>query len=575
MLPGIDQGGGTGGLDTKRLVITVLLVTVGWMGFQWLFPSTPAPAAATASADAGPAAPSNVASATPATADGTPSAVAPAVGDDSAPEEHRTISADVAAASQADKISVRGGYRAELTSKGAQLSGFQLDGYKDAKNVNEIDLANADEAGARMLALRSRGNSDVQLAADASYRVVSSDEHKVVFERATASGVVITRTFTFDPARFAFTDEVALKNTAASKKTALLDLVMTAQERTGERDEGGFLSFSSTPDALAGACKVDGKRESFTNQKVEKEEKKFPGKVDYVALDRHYFLGAVIFNGDAERCRAQSYSHVAAGAAVKGMQLVVEQSPIEIAPGETKVIKHDAYFGPKQVGLLTAYGHDLGENINFSWFAAICRPILLVLVKLDGFTGNFGLAIILLTLALNAVTFPLTQKSYVSMQKVKKFKPQIDELQKKYGHDRTLLGQKQMELYQKEGVNPLAGCFPMLITMPIWFALYRTLSQAVELYQQPFAFGILDLTQPDHLLFGIPLLPLIVGGLMFFQTWLQPPPSDQPQMKYMMWFMPFMFTFMMLQMASGLSIYMIANSLTRMAQQLYIKRKYK
>jgi len=162
------------------------------------------------------------------------------------------------------------------------------------------------------------------------------------------------------------------------------------------------------------------------------------------------------------------------------------------------------------------------------------------------------------------------------MQKVKKLKPQIDELQKKYGADRTAMSQKQMELYQKEHVNPLAGCLPVLITMPIWFALYRTLSQAVELYQQPFGIGIYDLTQPDHLLpFGISLLPLIVGGLMFFQTWLQPPPDDQPQMKYMMWFMPFMFTFMMLQMASGLSIYMIANSMTRMAQQFYIKRKYK
>jgi YidC/Oxa1 family membrane protein insertase len=132
-----------------------------------------------------------------------------------------------------------------------------------------------------------------------------------------------------------------------------------------------------------------------------------------------------------------------------------------------------------------------------------------------------------------------------------------------------------MELYKNENVNPLAGCFPMLITMPIWFALYRTLSQAVELYQQPFFLGIHDLTQPDALMFGFPFLPLIVGGLMFFQTWLQPPPADQPQMKYMMWFMPFMFTFMMLKMASGLSIYMISNSLMRMAQQLYIKRKYK
>jgi len=206
--------------------------------------------------------------------------------------------------------------------------------------------------------------------------------------------------------------------------------------------------------------------------------------------------------------------------------------------------------------------------------------MLWVLVKLYQYLGNFGVAIILLTLLMKIITFPLTQKSYVSMQQIKKIKPEIDELTKKYGNDRTLLSQKQMELYKTKGISPLAGCLPVVVQMPIWFVLYRTLSQAVELYQQPFAaapwtLGILDLTQPDALLpFGISLLPLIVGALMLFQTWLQPPPSDQPQMKYMMWGMPVFFSFLMLSMASGLSIYMITNSLLTMAQQLYIKKKY-
>jgi YidC/Oxa1 family membrane protein insertase len=132
-----------------------------------------------------------------------------------------------------------------------------------------------------------------------------------------------------------------------------------------------------------------------------------------------------------------------------------------------------------------------------------------------------------------------------------------------------------MELYQGQGINPMAGCLPLLVQMPIWFALYRTLSQAVELYQQPFYFGIFDLTQPDMLLpFGLSFLPLVVGALMLWQTWLQPPPEDQPQMKYVMWGMPVMFTFLMLSMASGLSLYMITNSMLSMAQQYYIKRKY-
>jgi YidC/Oxa1 family membrane protein insertase len=569
LLPGLEPQGP----DTKRLLVTVTLVTAMWMGFQFLLPAPPvnttAPPAATTTAPQ-PAGPSHAA------AIGVPTA------DDALPEEKRVVTVDVASAIKAARpeelVAVNGGYRAEVTSKGAQISAFQLDGYNNTRSADavrkglepaHIDLSAAEERGARLFALQSRGG-DVQLAADAAYRVVSSDDKAVVFERTTPSGVVITRTYAFDADRFGFTHELVLKNTSDGKKTALLDVVLTGQERSGERDEGGL--FAATPDALAGACRVHESREHFTSKEIEDEPKRFAGNVDYAALDRHYFLAAVVFDAvPTERCVVQPFKQGDA----YGMQIHVEQAPVDLAPGEVKSFKHKAYFGPKQVGLLESFGHDLGENIDFGWFGVISRPMLWVLVKLYGYTGNFGIAIILLTLLMKILTFPLTQKSYVSMQQVRKLKPDIDALQKKYGADRTTLGQKQMELYKERGINPLAGCFPVLIQMPIWFALYRTLSQAVELYQQPFFGGITNLTQPDMLLpFGISFLPLIVGALMLGQTFLQPPPDDQPQMKYMMWFMPFMFTFLMLSMASGLSIYMITNSILTMAQQIYIKKKY-
>lgn len=602
LLPTLEPNGG-GGPDTKRLLVTVSLVTAMWMGFQYLMPSsTPKdPNAATATADAGPAAgvPNGAISPTANTPSGAVGIGAPS-GDDALPEETRVVTADVAGAAGAaagdGKIEtsegrtvqgVKGGYRAEVTSIGAQLLSFQLDGYADAQKTKAagklvpIELASAEDRGARLFALRSRGG-DVDLAANARYRVVSADEHSVVFERATSSGVTITRTYTFDPKRFAFTHDLVLKNDSDAKKTALLEVVLTGEERAGERDEGGM--FAATPDALAGACRVKESREHFTSKKVEDEPKIYVGNVDYAALDRHYFLAAIVTDAvPTERCTVQPFMHPSNGTIVDGkpapnahgFQVAVEQAAIELAPGEVKSLKHMAYFGPKQVGLLEEFSHDLGENIDFGWFGVISRPMLWVLVKLHGYTGNYGIAIILLTLMMKILTFPLTQKSYVSMQQVKKLKPEIDVLQKKYGHDRATMGQKQMDLYKEKGINPLAGCFPVLVQMPIWFALYRTLSQAVELYQQPFAIGIIDLTRPDMLLpFGISLLPLIVGALMLGQTFLQPPPDDQPQMKYMMWFMPFMFTFLMLGMASGLSIYMITNSLLTMAQQFYIKRRY-
>jgi YidC/Oxa1 family membrane protein insertase len=162
---------------------------------------------------------------------------------------------------------------------------------------------------------------------------------------------------------------------------------------------------------------------------------------------------------------------------------------------------------------------------------------------------------------------------------MKDLKPELDKLKEKYGHDQRMMMEKQQAFFTEKGVNPMAnlmGCLPMFISMPIWIALYRMLSTSVELYQQPFQLvpGILDLTLPDTIVFGYPLLPFIVCGLMLVSALQQPPPEDQPQMKYVMYGMPVMFLFIMFNMASGLSIYMITNSLLRMAQSWYIKVKH-
>jgi YidC/Oxa1 family membrane protein insertase len=196
--------------------------------------------------------------------------------------------------------------------------------------------------------------------------------------------------------------------------------------------------------------------------------------------------------------------------------------------------------------------------------------MLWVLMQNYGFIGNFGLAIILLTLIVKLITFPLTQKSYVSMQQMKTVAPELKALQKKYAHDRQLQGQKQMELYREKGINPMAGCLPMFIQMPIWIALYRTLWGSVELYQQPFVGWLIDLTLPDPLY----ILPVAMGVTMAIQTAFQPAPEDQPQMKYIMWGMPVFLTFIMLNLPAGLSLYMLTNNLLTILQQAYIKKKY-
>ena len=156
------------------------------------------------------------------------------------------------------------------------------------------------------------------------------------------------------------------------------------------------------------------------------------------------------------------------------------------------------------------------------------------------------------------------------MQQMKKIAPEMKELQKKYSHDRAMLGQKQMELYREKGINPMAGCLPMLIQMPIWFALYQMLWNSVELYQQPFGLWIMDLTRPDPYY----VLPVVMGVSMLIQQAFQPTMEDQPQMKYVMWAMPIFLTFIMLKLPAGLSLYIFTNNILTIFQQVYIKRRY-
>jgi YidC/Oxa1 family membrane protein insertase len=192
-------------------------------------------------------------------------------------------------------------------------------------------------------------------------------------------------------------------------------------------------------------------------------------------------------------------------------------------------------------------------------------------VQIYIFVGNYGLAIILITCVIKLLTYPLTKKSFSSQAEMKKLQPKLAELTKKYGHDRTLLGQKQMELYKSHGINPLAGCLPLLIQLPIWFAFFQMLRNSVELYDQPFYFWIKDLTKPDEYV----VLPILMGISMLIQQAFNPPPTDQPHMKYVMWFMPIFLTIIMLNMPSGLSLYILTNNLLTIGQQVIMKKRSK
>jgi len=211
----------------------------------------------------------------------------------------------------------------------------------------------------------------------------------------------------------------------------------------------------------------------------------------------------------------------------------------------------------------------LKEAVDFGVLSFICYPMLWLLKEFYNWVGNYGIAIIFLTIVVKIILLPLTQKSMKSMREMAKLKPLMEELKKKYGDDKQRMNQEMMNLYKMHKINPLGGCFPMLLQMPIWIALYQMLYSSIELYQTAFITGwIDDLSYRDPYF----IMPIVLGLAMFLQQKLSPTSVDTQQAKMMMYGMPIFFTFIMLYLPSGLVLYIFVNSLLSIGHQLLYNR---
>lgn len=248
---------------------------------------------------------------------------------------------------------------------------------------------------------------------------------------------------------------------------------------------------------------------------------------------------------------------------------ITGKANLKLNPGAREEITFSIFAGPKEYALLKSYGKKLEKSINFGIFSFIAIPMLQFLNIINGVVHNFGLAIILLTLAIKIVTFPLTQKSMVSMKKMSTLQPKMQALREKYKGDKELLNKANMELYKQEGVNPLGGCLPMLLQIPIFFALYKTLLLAIELQGAPFMLWIADLSLKDPYY----ITPVLMGATMFLQQKMTPSTVTDPLQKKIFTYMPLVFTFLFLTFPAGLVIYWLTNNVLTIAQQYVINKK--
>lgn len=283
----------------------------------------------------------------------------------------------------------------------------------------------------------------------------------------------------------------------------------------------------------------------------------------WVAILQHYFVSAWI---PENKKGNQLYSLTPGNNVVIGLV----QPTVTVAPGEEKEFQAQLYVGPKNQKVLRgiAKGLDLTIDYGFLWW--IGQPIFAIMKFLHSIVGNWGVAIILVTLVVKLFLFPLSNAQYRSFGKMRKLQPKMQALKERYGDDRQKMGQETMKLYKKEGVNPLGGCLPVLIQMPVFFALYWVLFESVEIRQAPFIFWIQDLSLKDPYF----VLPLLMGLSMWITQKMQPAAANMdPMQQKIMQFMPVVMTFFFLFFPAGLVLYWVVNNVLTIIQQTYVNKK--
>ncbi len=465
-------------------------------------------------------------------------------------------------------------YTVQISENGAVLKSLILKKYretveKDApfKELISKDLIN----GVGRTWLKNQNGNQILKAV---YHAETSSEHVEIKENQTisflwvsADGITIEKEYRFSPDSYLIGLNLTIKNGTG---LPLVDaLVLSIEKKFPE--EGSRYGFVG-PSAL-----INNKLEQIKTKKL-KDQDTFEGKVNWIALQDRYFLESVIpENSDDAKLRVLEQAD-----GVLESRLITQMENID--PGQSKQFLFDLYFGPKSMNVLRSMDNKLDKAINFGMFDILAKPCLWLMNFVYGFIPNYGIAIIILTLITKLLLWPLGNKSYKSMGEMKKIQPLMAELREKYKDDKKKMNQELMGLYKVYKINPMGGCLPMVVQMPIFFALYRMLYEAIELRHAPFFMWINDLSAPDRLMhfgfsipfmqppYGIPVLTIIMGGTMFLQQKLTPTPGDPAQAKMMM-FMPIIFTVIFINFSSGLVLYWLINNILSIAQQHYIQKK--
>ncbi len=469
-------------------------------------------------------------------------------------------------------------YIVELNSRGAGIDRWSLREYEEGpKNDRRPVVLTTGEAPFATALVTSFPELNRGDLAQAVFDVVESDDSSVVFS-LERKGVTVRKTYEFEAESYTFRVRVDVENESDEviAPRFAIDWPAHARDTADFREQAlGVLHEGSVERELIQGLGKLGFFGSFTGGAPEKVLT-FAGETDWAGFDTMYFLGAILPDVPAEA----SARFVAVEPGVQGVaQLFFE--PVVLQPGQSATRGFRGYVGPKEVDRLVEVGSGTVNAIDFgwSWVGPMTRFFSWMLRALYSIIPNYGVAIVILTVLVRLVTAPLMAKQMRSMEGMRGLQPKIKEIQEKFKDDRQKQSEATMALYKREGVNPLGGCLPMVLQLPVMIGLFYALRSSIELREAPFFGWITDLSAPETLFeipgLGVPVrvLPLIMGATMFLQQRMTPQPTmDATQARMMMTMMPIVMTFVFYRFASGLVLYWMLSNVLAIAHQLWIRR---
>ncbi len=559
-------------METKRLILAVVLCGLMFLGWSylshkmgWTPPPTPVNATAPAAAPA-PAAQENAGDIAAA-----PQERRPAF----APTEGRTVTVDTPL------------YTAVLHSQGGVLREFRLKKYNEYMGVDTslVNLVSPRAADLAPLGLvldgRQTWASDIRWQLEGSDLSLGAADTGVLRFTGELDGVRVLRELTFSGSGYVISENLTLD--VDSQKTLKAAFTFASSSLSGEvppaitsriwnfvlgREEpkpsesqynhtraawfvdGGFKEDASPSDLAAGIV--------------------VPGQVSWMGVMSNYFLGAVSMPGDNASATARMVDGV--------FQVVLGKPGVTAAPGIPARLECTYFLGPKEAKSLAQAPNHIEKSLDYGWFTIIAKPLVMLLQFLHSYVGNYGVAIILMTILIKALFWPLSQKSYKSMEQMRKLQPLMQKIREKHADDREAMNREIMQLYKTYKVNPAGGCLPILVQIPVFIGLYQALLNAIELRHAPFIthlpftdkLWLADLSAQDPYC----ITPLVMGATMLLQQKMTPTPGDPTQAKIMM-LMPLVFTVLFINFPAGLVVYWLVNNVISIAQQWVLMRRTK